>query len=84
MKTIWTLRYDKSVTTFLRSIRGTQKAAAIHESIKALQYKEDPAEGCMSVQERPGRYEFEVAGHWVGIRIMTDEKAVRMLYITMV
>lgn len=82
MKIIWTLRYDSSVTTYLRSIRGTEKCGKIHEAIKELQYKKDPTEGCRNVPERPERYEFEIEGHWIGIRVLTDDKSVRILYIT--
>lgn len=83
MTAIWTLHYHSSVTTFLYSIRGTEKATEIRDAIVALQYKEDPATGCRSVEERQNRYEFEVAGHWVGIRVLTDDKAVRVLYVTL-
>lgn len=82
MKVNWTLRYERSVTAFLYSIRGTEKAAKLSEAIKAFQYKDDPTEGCIIVEERPARYEFEAAGHWVGIRVLVDDKTVSALYIT--
>jgi len=83
MKIIWTLRYDRSITAFLMSVRGTAKCEQIHNAIKALQYKDDPTEGCIAVQGRADRYEFEEAGHWIGIEIVINDKAVRVLYITL-
>ena len=82
MKIIWTLHYHPDVTAFLYSVRGTEKADKVREAIKALQHRVDPTEDCKEAQGWPGRYEFEVAGHWVGIRVLADEKAVRVLYIT--
>ena len=76
------MRYDRSVTAFLMSIRGTAKCEQIHNAIRALQYEDDPTAGCVAVQGRANRYEFEAAGHWIGMEVVINDRAVRVLYIT--
>lgn len=84
MKIIWTLRYDPSVTAYLYSIRGTPTAAKLREAIRALQFKDDPTEGCRQVVDRPERYELEQSGHWIGIEPIIVDKSVRVLYIAVI
>ena len=82
MNSFWTLRYDRKVTTFLYSIRGTELATTIHSAIKGLQFKENPTEGCRQIIEIPNSWEFNVAGHWIEFRMVIESEPIRVLYIT--
>lgn len=82
MKDIWALHYDREVGAYLYSIRSSPTAAELREAIKALQFKNDPTEGCRQATGWDERYEFEQSGHWVGFELVVMDKGIRVLYVT--
>lgn len=79
----WRLKYDRTVTAKLYELRET--GFALHNAIKALKAKPEPWQAALAIQERPGRYEFELQGYWVGFERSTDpedrEPTLKILYI---
>lgn len=82
MTIIWELHYDRTVTALLYSLRGSETGTAIHEAIKALQFKADPTEDMEPIKERQNRYQFEVNGYRVRIETVEEmRKAIRILSV---
>ena len=79
----WRLKYDRSVTAKLYELR--EGGFALHHAIKALKFQSEPWQEALAIRERPGRYEFEFQGYWVGFEQSTDpedtEPTLKILYI---
>jgi hypothetical protein len=79
----WRLKYDRSVTAKLYELR--EAGFALHQAIKALKFKAHPWQGTLEIKERPGRYELEFEGYWVGFEQSADpedtEPTLKVLYI---
>lgn len=79
----WRLKYDRTVTAKLYELR--ERGFALHDQIKALKYQSEPWTQARAVLERPGRYELEFAGFWVGFQASTQpedtEPTLLILYI---
>lgn len=77
----WSLFYDRDVTTYLRSMRGTEIGQTVHRTIVALQFEQNPSDGHEAIPERPHRYVVRVANHQITIEIRPDRKAIGILLI---
>jgi hypothetical protein len=79
----WRLKYDRGVTAKLYALRETE--FALHQAIKALKYQAEPWQDALAIKERPGRYEFEAQGYWIGFELSTEpedkEPTLKILYI---
>jgi hypothetical protein len=79
----WRLNYDRSVIAKLYSLR--ERGFPLHDQIKALKYTKEPWFDVHAVADRPGRYEFEFQGFWVGFEISENpedrEPTLIILYI---
>jgi len=79
----WRLKYDRGVTAKLYELR--EAGFALHNAIKALKSQPEPWQGALVIKERPGRYEFELQGYWVGFERSSDledaEPTLKILYI---
>lgn len=76
---IWRLQYAQAVIQKLYLLRET--GHDVHNAIKALQSMPDPTVGALKRLERPGRYEIETSGYWVGFVVLEADKVIRILYI---
>jgi hypothetical protein len=79
----WRLKYDRSVTAKLYQLR--EAGFALHTGIKALKFQQEPWTDALAIKDRPGRYEFESHGYWVGFEQSTDpedsEPTLKILYM---
>ena len=76
----WRLQYARAVTSYLYSLR--EAGHELHTIIKALQEEPEPWQKARPIAERPGRYEFEALGHWVGFDVVQkEEPTIRIIYI---
>ena len=79
----WRLKYDRSVTAKLYELR--EAGFAIHNTIKALKFEQEPWSNARTVAERPGWYEFEAHGCWIGFERSNDpedeEPTLKILYV---
>ena len=80
-RVFWSLFYDRDVTAYLRSLRGTEVGQTLHKTIVALQFEADPSVGHDAIPERPNRYFVVVANHRITIEIRPDRKAIGILLI---
>lgn len=80
-RVFWSLFYDRGVTSYLRSMRGTETGQTLHNAIVALQFEEEPSKGREPVSERPNRYFVKVANHRLTIEIRSDRKAIGIMLI---
>lgn len=60
----WRLKYNREVTAKLYDLR--ERGFPVHDQIKALKFKQEPWADALAIPERPGRYEFEFEGFWLG------------------
>ena len=79
----WRLKYDRAVTAKLYELR--EAGFAIHNTIKALKFEQEPWLKARAIAERPGAYEFETHGCWVGFGKSIDpedeEPTLIILYV---
>lgn len=79
----WRLKYDRAVTAKLYELR--EQGFSLHDAIKAFKYQSEPWTQAREVPERPGRYELEFGGFWIGFARSTQpedtEPTLLILYI---
>jgi hypothetical protein len=79
----WRLKYDRTVTAKLYELR--EEGFVIHNAIKELKFMAEPWQGALAIKERPGRYEIEAYGCWIGFELSSDpedtEPTLKILYI---
>ena len=73
------LFYDRQVTAYLRSMRGTETGQTLHRAIVALQFKENPSEGLEAVTERPDRYIMERVNHRITVEVRKERQAIGII-----
>ena len=80
-RVFWSLFYDRGVTAYLRSMRGTETGQMLHKAIVALQFEEEPSRGHEAIPERPNRYFVIIATYRITIEIRSERKAIGILLI---
>lgn len=73
---IWELRYDRTVTAFLYSLRGSETGTAIHDAIKNLQFVDHPSTVCDPVPERTGYYRLTLEQHNILIEVLEGDRKI--------